>query len=51
MDDLYNEAKGMANLKRIQNIKQKVVEQENPVGHSFEAVASIKVSCDVQDPP
>ena len=36
VEDVYKEAKGMADLKKIQNIKQRVVEQENPVGHSFE---------------
>ncbi|CAB4028517.1 Transposon Tf2-6 poly, partial [Paramuricea clavata] len=49
VEDVYKEAKGMANLKKIQNIKQKVVEQENPVGHSFEALATIKESTDLKD--
>ena len=30
VEDVYKEAKGMADLKKIQNIKQRVVEQENP---------------------
>jgi hypothetical protein len=49
VEEVYKEAKGMANLKKIQNIKQKVVEQENPVGHSFEALATIKESTDLKD--
>lgn len=40
--DMYAEAQGLANLKKIQNIKQKVIRQENPVGHSFEALAKLK---------
>lgn len=40
--DTYAEAQGLANLKKIQNIKQKVIRQENPVGHSFEALAKLK---------
>ena len=36
-------------MKKIQSIKQTVVEQENPVGHSFEALAAIKESTDVKD--
>ena len=35
-------------MKKIQNIKQKVVE-ENPVGHSFEALAAIKESTGIKD--
>lgn len=38
---MYAEAQGLANLKKIQNIKQKVIRQENPVGHPFEALAKI----------
>ena len=49
VEDVYKEAKGMVNLKKIQNIKQKVIEQENPVGHSFEALAAIKESTDLKD--
>ena len=47
--DMYAEAQGLANLKKIQNIKQKVIRQENPVGHSFEALAKIKESSDKID--
>ena len=36
-------------MKKIENIKQTFVEQENPVGHSFEALAAIKQSTDVKD--
>lgn len=46
LDEVYAEAKGLANLKKIQNIKQKVIQQDNPVGHSFEALAKIKESSD-----
>ena len=42
--EVYEEAKELANLKKIQNIKQKVIQQENPVGHSFEALATINVA-------
>lgn len=49
VDDVYTEAKGLANLEKIQNIKQKVIKQENPVGHSFEALAKIKESSDKID--
>ena len=38
----------MADLKKIQNIKQRVVEQEYPVGHSFEALEPIKDSTDIK---
>ena len=47
--EIYDEAKGMANLKKIQSIKQKVVEKENLVGHSFDALAKIKESSDAVD--
>lgn len=47
--EIYDEAKGMANLKKIQNIKQKVVNKENPAGHSFDALAKIKEASDVID--
>lgn len=46
---MYAEAQGLANLKKIQNIKQKVIRQENPVGHPFEALAKIKDSSDKID--
>ena len=37
-------------LKKIQNIKQKVVKEINPVGHSFDALAKIKEATDKYDP-
>ena len=46
---IYDEAKGMANLKTIRNIKQIVVNEENPAGHSLDALAKIKESSDVID--
>ena len=49
ISEIYDEAKGMANLKKIQNIKLQVVDKENPVGHSFDALAKIKESSDVVD--
>jgi hypothetical protein len=49
IEDIYEEADGMANLKKIQNIKQKVIQQDNPVGHSFEVLAAIKEASDVKD--
>lgn len=49
LKDVAEEAKGMANLKKIQNIKQKVINKENPVGHSFEALATIKQASDAED--
>lgn len=47
--EIYDEAKGMANLKKMQNIEQKVVNKENPAGHSFDALAKIKESSDKMD--
>ena len=41
---MYAEAQGLANLKKLQNIKQKVIRQESTVEHSFEALAKIKDS-------
>lgn len=49
LEEVYDEAKGMVNLKKIQNIKQKVINQENPAGHSFDALAKIKESSDLID--
>ena len=45
-EEVYSEAKGLTNLKKIQNIKQKVVKEINPVGHSFDALAKIKDATD-----
>ena len=50
IEEVYSEAKGLTNLKRIQNIKQKVVKEINPVGHSFDALAEIKEATDKYDP-
>ena len=36
--------------KKIQNIKQKVVKEINPVGHSFDALAKIKEATDKYNP-
>ncbi|KAK3726372.1 hypothetical protein QZH41_017769 [Actinostola sp. cb2023] len=47
--DIYTSASNMAYLKKIQNVKQKVVNTINPVGHSFEAIAKIKEVSDKQD--
>jgi len=49
VEDIYANTKGMPNLKKIQNIKQKVIQQENPSGHSFEVLAAIKESSDAVD--
>lgn len=49
LKEVQAEAKGMANLKKIQNIKQKVVTENNPAGHSFEALATMKEASDAQD--
>jgi len=49
VSDVYQSACSMANLKDIQNIKQKVVTETNPVGHSFEALAKIKEETDKFD--
>ena len=49
VERVYEEAKDMANLRTIQNVKQQVIEKENPVGHSFEALAKIKESTDIED--
>ena len=46
---MYEEAKGVANLKKIQNVKQQVIEKENPAEHSFEALTKIKESTDIKD--
>ena len=35
---------------KIQNIKQKVVKEINPVGHSFDALAKIKEATDKYNP-
>lgn len=40
--EVYDSASAMADLKKIQNIKQKVISAVNPVGHSFEALAKLK---------
>ena len=50
IEEVYSEAKGLTNLKRIQNIKQKVVKEINPVGHSFDALAKIEEATDKYDP-
>ena len=50
IEEVYSEAKGLTNLKKIQNIKQKVVKEINQVGHSFDALAKIKEATDKYDP-
>ena len=47
IEEVYSEAKGLTNLN---NIKQKVVKEINPVGHSFDALAKIKEATDKYDP-
>lgn len=47
--EVYDSASAMADLKKIQNIKQKVISAVNPVGHSFEALAKIKEASDLKD--
>lgn len=47
--EVYESAAAVANLKKIQNIKQSVVNKVNPFGHSFEALAKIKEASDMQD--
>ena len=49
LEELYSEAKGLTNLK-IQNIKQKVVKEINPLGHSFDTLAKIMEATDKYDP-
>lgn len=49
LKEVSAEAKSMANLKKIQNIKQKVTIEENPAGHSFEALATIREGSDAED--
>ena len=50
IEQVYSEAKGLTNLKKIQNIKQKVVKEINLVGHSFDALTKIKEATDKYDP-
>ena len=50
IEQVYSEAKGFTNLKKFQNIKQKVVKEINPVGHSFDALTKIKEATDKYDP-
>ena len=47
--EVYDSARAMADLKKIQNIKQKVITAVNPVGHSFETLAKIKEASDKKD--
>lgn len=47
--EVHDSASAMADLKKIQNIKQKVISAVNPVGHSFEALAKIKEASDLKD--
>ncbi len=49
VEEVYKKAEGYANYKKLQNVKQKVVEQINPIGHSFDAVATIKEAADKVD--
>ena len=50
IEEEYSEAKGLTNLRRIQNIKQKNVKEINPVGHSFDALPKIKEATEKYDP-
>lgn len=47
--DVYEKAQGYADYKKLQNVKQKVVESINPLGHSFDAIATIKEAADKVD--
>lgn len=47
--DVYEKAQGYAAYKKLQNVKQKVVESINPLGHSFDAIATIKEAADKVD--
>lgn len=46
---MYEKAQGYAAYKKLQNVKQKVVENINPLGHSFDAIATIKEAADKVD--
>lgn len=47
--DVYEKAQGYADYKKLQNVKQKVLESINPLGHSFDAIATIKEAADKVD--
>ena len=47
--DVYEKAQGYPAYKKLQNVKQKVVENINPLGHSFDAIATIKEAADKVD--
>lgn len=49
VEEVYKKAQGYADYKKIQNVKQKVVESINPLGHSFDAIATIKEAADKVD--
>lgn len=47
--DVYEKAQGYADYKKLQNVKQKVVESIDPLGHCFDAIATIKEAADKVD--
>ena len=49
VEEVYKKAEGFVNYKKLQNVKQNVLETINPLGHSFDAVATIKQSADKVD--
>ena len=49
VEEVYKRAEGYADYKKLQNVKQRVVDSINPVGHSFDAVATIKEAADKVD--
>lgn len=50
VEEIYDEAKDLTDLRKIQNVKQKVLQEMNPIGHSFDALGKIKEATDKYDP-